>query len=494
MKKTLFNTRSILLILSILILSTYNSKIFSQNLIYPADTTDSYILPMRFTNSGARGFIHHHRVGNGFPSQKPSTHIYGVGLIQPQALPADNEAYIWLYKWVNGAVVPVDSVNICNATSNKSVVVPVFLPSPPFPDLGNDFDTLPVLEFYFDVSHAIDDTTFYLCMGTSRFENDGNYQYVEGENIISIQYAIDYYYDSSITPAQFFRNHYDLPNPNCHSIYFIGIFPIIDTTGRLLNEQLFACGSIGKTSVEYTDSRIHTLHWSDTIGHCLYQVAVGLANRPFSEYDVFETTDTILTYIWHEYGEKKAFRVRAMCCVDTHTVWRPWSDTIQFVCPYYKLALFSNDLSMGYVNGYGRFDPGATVLFSATPKTGFFFNCWNDGDTTNPREITIVCDTSFTAFFAPLPDTGDTSGNDRIISVDEIELSISPNPAEDLVTINSSVSISNIELYDMQGHLRYSHHAKSNSISLSVSKIPSGIYILCVQTERGRAYTKLVRR
>ena len=131
MKKTLFNTRSILLILSILILSTYNSKIFSQNLIYPADTTDSYILPMRFTNSGARGFIHHHRVGNGFPSQKPSTHIYGVGLIQPQALPADNEAYIWLYKWVNGAVVPVDSVNICNATSNKSVVVPVFLPSPP---------------------------------------------------------------------------------------------------------------------------------------------------------------------------------------------------------------------------------------------------------------------------------------------------------------------------------------------------------------------------
>ena len=334
--------------------------------------------------------------------------------------------------------------------------------------------------------------TTQLCMGTSRFENDGNYQHVEGENIVFTQYSIDYYYDTSLTPAQFISHHNDIPNH--HSYKFMGIFPIIDTTGRSLNEQLSTCGSIGKTSVEYTDTRIHTLHWSDTIGHCLYQVAVGLANRPFSEYEVFETTDTMLTYIWHEYGEKKAFRVRAMCCADTHTVWRQWSDTIQFVCPYYRLALFSNDLSMGYVSGYGRFDPGATVLFSATPKTGYSFNYWNDGDSTNPREITIVSDTTFTAFFAPLPDTGNITGNERISSIDEIELSISPNPADDLVTINSSLLISNIELYNIQGRLIFSKTSKSNSISISVSKLPSGIYLLCVQTERGRVYTKLVRR
>ena len=161
MKKTIFNTHRIFLILSILIFSSYSNNNFSQDLIYPSDTTDSYILPMRFTNHGPLAYLHHHRVGNGFHCQKLGTNIYGVGLIQPQTLPVDNEAYIWLYKWVNGSVIPVDSVNICYATSNKSVVVPVFLPFPPFEDIGNDYDTLPILELYFDVSHAIDDTTMH---------------------------------------------------------------------------------------------------------------------------------------------------------------------------------------------------------------------------------------------------------------------------------------------------------------------------------------------
>ena len=38
---------------------------------------------------------------------------------------------------------------------------------------------------------------------------------------------------------------------------------------------------------------------------------------------------------------------------------------------------------------------------SATSNYGYHFSHWNDGDTNNPRVITLTQDTSFTAFFAP---------------------------------------------------------------------------------------------
>ena len=154
------------MVLTVLCFLTHNNAT-GQNLIYPEDTTDSYYLPKRFRKARPLASIHHCRMGNGFRAQKNGTVIYGVGCIQPSELPLDGEAYIWLYKYVNGNLVPIDSVNICNAVSNTSVVAPRCSPT-------IRYDTLPILEFYFDTAYPIDDTVFGLCFGTSRLTADGN--------------------------------------------------------------------------------------------------------------------------------------------------------------------------------------------------------------------------------------------------------------------------------------------------------------------------------
>ena len=64
------------------------------------------------------------------------------------------------------------------------------------------------------------------------------------------------------------------------------------------------------------------------------------------------------------------------------------------------LTLVSSDDSRGYVYGGGQFKPNSSCGISATAKYGYHFTQWSDGNTDNPREIVLTCDTTFTAEFA----------------------------------------------------------------------------------------------
>lgn len=57
---------------------------------------------------------------------------------------------------------------------------------------------------------------------------------------------------------------------------------------------------------------------------------------------------------------------------------------------------------LGSVEGGGMYFDGDTVTLTAEPVRGFRFTHWNDGDTTNPREVVVTTDTSFTAYFEQL--------------------------------------------------------------------------------------------
>ena len=68
--------------------------------------------------------------------------------------------------------------------------------------------------------------------------------------------------------------------------------------------------------------------------------------------------------------------------------------------PCYTMTVTSNDNEMGTVSGGGTHIEDSTVSITATANYGYHFVQWNDGNTDNPRTITLTSDTSFTAFFA----------------------------------------------------------------------------------------------
>ena len=67
--------------------------------------------------------------------------------------------------------------------------------------------------------------------------------------------------------------------------------------------------------------------------------------------------------------------------------------------PDYTISVMANNTKYGAVEGGGTFPKYTTITISATSNKGYQFNQWNDGNTDNPREITVTGDATYTAEF-----------------------------------------------------------------------------------------------
>ena len=68
--------------------------------------------------------------------------------------------------------------------------------------------------------------------------------------------------------------------------------------------------------------------------------------------------------------------------------------------PTYTITVNSSNASMGSVTGGGSFRYGDTVTLRATPANDCRFVQWNDGNTDNPRVLTVAGSATYTAQFA----------------------------------------------------------------------------------------------
>ncbi len=71
-----------------------------------------------------------------------------------------------------------------------------------------------------------------------------------------------------------------------------------------------------------------------------------------------------------------------------------------FAINQYNLTLLSNDVTLGATSGSGSYDYLTQVSISAIPSPHCHFVQWDDGNTTNPRLVTVTSDISYTAIFA----------------------------------------------------------------------------------------------
>ena len=79
----------------------------------------------------------------------------------------------------------------------------------------------------------------------------------------------------------------------------------------------------------------------------------------------------------------------------------------------YTVSVQSNDNDYGYVSGTGIYDQGTQVIITASPKSGFYFSQWSDGNTDNPRTIILTQDTTIIAYFSPYRYTLFVSSSDE---------------------------------------------------------------------------------
>jgi hypothetical protein len=73
----------------------------------------------------------------------------------------------------------------------------------------------------------------------------------------------------------------------------------------------------------------------------------------------------------------------------------------------YTLTAVSADATMGTVEGSGSYEAGSQVEIRAIAATGYHFTLWHDGNTENPRTVTVNTDITYTAYFVANTGIGD---------------------------------------------------------------------------------------
>ena len=71
--------------------------------------------------------------------------------------------------------------------------------------------------------------------------------------------------------------------------------------------------------------------------------------------------------------------------------------------PEYTITVLANDPNLGTVTGGGTYPEGTVIEISALPNANALFTGWNDGNTDNPRSITVTQNMTFTALFELIP-------------------------------------------------------------------------------------------
>ena len=79
--------------------------------------------------------------------------------------------------------------------------------------------------------------------------------------------------------------------------------------------------------------------------------------------------------------------------------------------PQYTITVTANNDAYGTVTGGGVYDSAATATLTATPNEGYKFVNWDDGNTQNPRIVTVTSNASYIANFAEIAGVNVTFGD-----------------------------------------------------------------------------------
>ena len=112
---------------------------------------------------------------------------------------------------------------------------------------------------------------------------------------------------------------------------------------------------------------------------------------------------------------------------------------------------------------------------TATANEGYEFTGWNDGNTENPRTVTVTSDTAFVAIFT-------TNGSSSLQDVNTRKFAMYPNPAKSFVTLEFEALQENalLQILDINGRRVRTLELKAGieTLRIDVSDLPKGVYTI----------------
>ena len=118
---------------------------------------------------------------------------------------------------------------------------------------------------------------------------------------------------------------------------------------------------------------------------------------------------------------------------------------------------------------------GNTAVLTATPNEGYEFTGWNDGNTENPRTVTVTSDTAFMAIFTLAS---------SLQEVNAREFALYPNPAKSFVTLEFEALKENtlLQILDINGRRVRTLELKAGieTLRIDLGNLPKGVYTITI--------------
>lgn len=149
----------------------------------------------------------------------------------------------------------------------------------------------------------------------------------------------------------------------------------------------------------------------------------------------------------------------------------------------YTITVLSNNDAWGTVSGGGTYNSGATATLTASPKNGYRFKQWNDGNTQNPRTVTVTGNKTYIATF------------ESNVGIDETETAtptLYPNPATSVVSIQGIEGNAVVTVTDITGRQVAQFETSDSKHQFDVSQLARGSYFVRIATNGDTTIHKLI--
>ncbi|MBO4588773.1 MAG: C10 family peptidase [Bacteroidales bacterium] len=168
----------------------------------------------------------------------------------------------------------------------------------------------------------------------------------------------------------------------------------------------------------------------------------------------------------------------------------------------YQIYTTSADATMGYVTGGGSYPAGQTTTITAIPYNGYHFTQWNDGNTSNPRTITVTGNATYTAYFVSTGGGEDPSGDAPSIACVGVDMNnhnvVRWMPREGVSVVRYNIYREGLGGYSIVGYVLYNGAAdyswvddNSNTASQTYSYKISEVYSNGTESDLSAPHTTM---
>ena len=217
-----------------------------------------------------------------------------------------------------------------------------------------------------------------------------------------------------------------------------------------------ACTPVTGVTVSNITASTATVTWNAIPGTAGYRVSYGEFGFYETEALRAEVTTNSYTITGLDAEMDYEVYVQNKCGEGIYSVVTP-NDRIAFTTnndtsmTLYTLTVTANNAAWGTVTGSGSYPAGTQVTISATANDGYRFVQWNDGNTDNPRTVTVTANATYTATFEAIPTymitvsandptMGSVTGGGTYQEGTQVTLTATPNDGYRFVQWNDAVT------------------------------------------------------